>query len=331
MKKIIAISIIFLVLVNLTNVCAKELSCKTENEGSNCAVIVSGGMLLDPITPSFIKTAIHARDVMRGKGYNISDGAAFKDMMIQPLRIQVKKAITEWIPENIGGDRKIILFFIDHGLTPGYIRDGGSLLLNTFGEMITPMCLKRWLDSIDGVYSTCIIVVDACYSGNFVKHVSSENRIVITCTDSDSPGYVIDDPDKWFHDENMFSKHFLDSLEQNKSIGEAWEFADNEISKVMHEKGYNETASPQIDDNGNGYSVGTNFSDKLPIDDGHTSEGMKKDGELANTIWLGHGDSSGSNKGITQIVKTNFRSDLINRLKSQLNLMKFLRDLLPLY
>jgi hypothetical protein len=240
----------------------KYSALKVENEPEggwcgNCAVIVCGGTY-DDYQGEFQKTALLAKDVFQNKGFKVK-------YLYTPFLFQVEYAITNWIPINLGKEKQVFIYFVDHGFE-GSDSEGGIYLRENVE--LYPYQLKNWLNKIKDEYSICSIVVDACFSGNFIEQLSDNNRIIITSTDKDNSAYANNEG------YGFFSKPFFDALNDNKSYGEAWEIADLVVDDPNTQH-YDQ--NPQLDDNGNGVSVGTNIQDTLPL----TDPKVDQDGNLA--------------------------------------------------
>ena len=248
--------------VKLSHISSATDPINTLSVGSNCAVIVCGGYK-NAGQKSFERTANHAVEVFESKGYIVFP-------LYQPTNEEVKRAITEWIPNNIGDEsQKVVLYFIDHGsLEKG-------VYLNPNRETLTPSNLSIWVDAIEHKYSICTIVIEACHTGIFITpKLSKENRIIITATD-DGVSYI------HRFKESFFSKYFLDALDRGESYGSAWESADGWIDSRFNMFYFAiRRQNPMIDDSGNGYGVGTKYRNRLPMSD-DDPECSEKDGILA--------------------------------------------------
>ena len=225
---------------------------KTLTDREKYAVIVAGGPLLDSLQDEFWRTAQHAYYTLRDLGYDddhiyyLSKGFFYPGVDRISFFISVKNAITGWLANHADYNSDVLIYFVDHGDAYGNFYPG--LFLPIRGKL-----LSRWLQNIG--YHLCTIVIDACYSGNFIKHLSGSNRIIITCTDSKNYGYARGG------DEVIFSKYFFNALSYGYSYGRAWEYADHVIADDDDINSQN----PQIDDNGDGIGHGTHGRDYLPI------------------------------------------------------------------
>jgi len=216
------------------------------------AVIISGGPLIDGLQDEFCRTAQHAYYTLRDLGYDSNNIYYLSKVFFLPgvdmitFFITVRDAITGWLARHSNYDSDVLIYLVDHGDELGNFYPGAFI---PFGGRL----LNSWLRNVD--YHTCTIVIDACYSGNFIRYLSDDNRIIITCTDSESYGYA------WNGDEVVFSKYFFNALGYGYSYGEAWEYADHVIADDSDINSQN----PQIDDNGDGIGHGTTGRDYLPM------------------------------------------------------------------
>jgi hypothetical protein len=280
-------------LINV-NIYAKNTIIKCENEKENWVVIMCGGVKNDSrgIYNVQINTTNKAYNKFKTLGYddehiyflqfknpendseklpNGADGFSNKS--------NAKYALENWLASKSDYNDNCFIYLADHGSY--FINLGGSVFyfydyLNDKEEYINGSELNEWIDKIN--YSICTVFIDACYSGGFIKHLSKENRIIMTSSKL-TPGVVSLTGD--------FSQFFFEKLNANVSYGTAWEYAgkkhlqikikdlpDEErlLIKILARIGIL-IQSPQIDDNGDKMGSGRRFiPDKLPI---------RKDGFLA--------------------------------------------------
>lgn len=244
MKKIITILILgIFLLTGLNNVSAvlihksKTSSIKDNdiryvgiNSNKYYAVIVCGG----PTEAIHETAAIHAKNVFLSMGYKVN-------YLKEPSKSEAESAITEWIPENLGGTRKVALIFINHGTNSGFCLNKEGYIGLSSGIM-SHSDLTTWLNEIELIYSKCVIVIQVCHSGLFIPSLSKTNRIIMT-----SANYGV----SW-KGQKYFIETFLDSLEEGKSYGRAWIDADKTVAHYHIQ-------NPQIDDNGDGMLHGNLF------------------------------------------------------------------------
>jgi len=212
-----------------------------------------GGTNLDD---NFENDAKHAYSTFKKLGYTdeqvywLSGAKKTGNADAKTTKTNVKNAITSWLKRKSNKDTNCFIFISDHGSDfPGYpicVFPGRPY---NIWEMIFAWELDSWLDTVD--YHTCIIVLESCYSGGFIKYCSGKNRIIMTATDSKNPAYT--------GDEGEFVEPFFDELEKGSSYGKAWMAADEYVDR------YPDDQNPQIDDNGDGKGHGTSSIDKLPL------------------------------------------------------------------
>jgi hypothetical protein len=231
-----------------------------EGEKGNCAIVIrADNIFAFPILQSLVYcmflSARHVKRTMLNNSYNVK-------FLVGPLNLQIKNAITNWVPENIGGEKKLFIYIIGHGTN--FL--GGVIIMRT-GLFLLASMLGNWLDKIKDEYSQCTVLIESCEGGAFVDELSGDNRIIITSTSDSQPSYGNRT------DESPYTKVFFNELDKGTTIGEAWEIADRFVVEEGLEK-----QDPQIDDNGNGLSVGNlQIIDTLPITD---SQGLE-DGNIA--------------------------------------------------
>ena len=294
--KVFSIFIIVIIIgqIIISNVYSKNVLITSEEKAENWVVLICGGVRNDTRELDKVQrnTTIKAYNTFKNLGYddehiyflqlrNTSDPNEDKPSGVDCFsnKSNAKYAITNWLAEKSDKTDNCFILLIDHG----------NLHLNTFGgifwfydktldkqEYLLSVELSEWLSKIE--YKICTILIDACYSGGFIKHISKENRIVMTST-SLTKGIASESGD--------FSSFFFDKLAENVSYGKAWEYAGKKHLQIKIRDLPEETSfftkilakiliffqSPQIDDNGDAKGSGRKFiADKLPV---------RKDGNLA--------------------------------------------------
>ena len=235
--------------------------------------------------PGFIrKTSIHVYETFRHLGYDdqhiyfIIDRdipCNGKDAVVS--KEAVRYAIVNWLKNHSDDNDDVCIVFNCHGHFRS-LRYGGKAFVGIWNnetqewENIYDQELDSWLDNVS--YDVCTVIIDACFSGSFIRALSQENRIIITSTSPFTVGIGFG--------EEIFSYFFFNKLSENVSYGEAWEYADEKLRRMKIEEMPDIPKAgilkktfaklmirmiehPWIDDNGDGKGHGTIFVDKLPI------------------------------------------------------------------
>lgn len=219
--------------------------CKTSsNTGCNCAIIVCGSEGDESGIFAFIRDTESAKEIFENKGWNVK-------YLFQPSKDTLNNAIVNWIPSNIGGEAQVLIYIVSNGIKEGFLNINCQSV-NNRNQRLYPIDLKTMVDNIKEYYSLCTIVLEASYSGKFIPSLIDEKRIIMTSTDDDSKAYI------HHYDglESIFSQAFFPELSNGKSYGEAWESADEWVERLKY--GWPNDQNPQIEDSGNGISVGNN-------------------------------------------------------------------------
>ena len=209
---------------------------------------------------------------------------------------------------------KIFLFICGHGSPIGTVQVKDSIIYDYE--------LAEWIEHLN--YKTITVLIDSCYSGNFIDDLSGDNRIIITSTNREKKAYG--------HTQYglYFSTPFFNALASDWSYGQAWEYADKtivdsldvndpnvvELTNVQNSNiesdlisiESNEDQIPLIDDNGDKRGHGTSNVDTLPL---------KGDGNLALQIFPGYEHDSSKNiikSKILEIINT-FLNKIIEKLE----------------
>ncbi|RLF29486.1 MAG: hypothetical protein DRN05_01610 [Thermoplasmata archaeon] len=212
------------------------------------AVIVTGGAAYAPNQALATRQTEEAYDVLRtwwhytddtiyylnpDPDYNPSDYEV--DAVASPETIQY--AISIWLDSMMDDNDVGFIYMIDHGQDGGHfnIDENGDGYLDVETEYIKNVELGFWIDSISS-YGKLVIVIECCYSGDFLPYISGVNRIGITSTDGyTTSGIGIDG---W----SYFSHSFFTNLKMGYSVEQAFEAARNYV--LMHAPGQH----PLIDD-----------------------------------------------------------------------------------
>ena len=251
----------------------------------NYAVIVAGGYGPDDQAHnSIIKSAERAVQVFESfDDYHVD----YMELPNSPTKI--KNKIQDTIPNYLGGEKKVFLYFVDHGGADG------CFVVNKYGDLMYHYQLDSWISTMESKCNpnSVVVVLEACYSGTYIEKLShqNKNRVIITSTDHDSSAFYYVDG------EAFFSEPFFKALSEGKSYGEAWERADKVVdgrkakvinygkllkitSEIIEKKSIDADdkvesdpvlppvdrpprQNPKIDDNGDGVGSGTFRADDL--------------------------------------------------------------------
>ena len=162
-------------------------------------------------------------------------------------RDNLKNAITQWAKENLGPERALTLYLMDHGDRRLFYLD------KVRNESITPDDLDDWLDELEAALPgiKVNVIIEACYSGSFLVNpnsvsstsLSAPGRVIITSTDANNLA--------WASKESAtFSEHFLNALRLKQSLYQSFDEA-RIATRIAHP---NQTA--QLDADGDPQNVG---------------------------------------------------------------------------
>jgi hypothetical protein len=116
-----------------------------------------------------------------------------------------------------------ILFLI---LTSHGSQDGLAVKAGRLTQLLTPLDLADMLAST-GVRHK-VVVISACYSGIFIRHLANPNVLVITAADAFHPSFGCRDKAKWTYFGDAF---FNVALRQAKSLKDAFVLARGLVQK----------------------------------------------------------------------------------------------------
>jgi len=204
---------------------------------TGCAVIVESGFG-DALQGSFHRTAMYAKSTFEGLGYVEGKNLKYfnrpdKDV----LEEFIKKDLPTWLDSD--GSDNLFIYIINHGVGRhlddkiDFIpTDEGKVVLNNDKELLSSVEFGNWLCSIEASYNVGIIMIEACFSGEWIANTGllpiQSDHIIITTTDDDHVSYG------WTSGQAVFSKPFFEALQDGQtSYGEAWEVADEAVYYTM--------------------------------------------------------------------------------------------------
>jgi hypothetical protein len=260
----------------------------TPGEGSSIqtwAVIVCGGALHANMQICFDNQIAEVYRILLERKYGedhifyldityprdvTNDGENDVDLVSSSANVQY--AITNWLKSHSDSNDVCFIYLADHG------DDGGKFAIDNNGdgylnwsdpsEFLYDYEIASWVDEVE--CGELIIVIEACYAGDFIDDLTGPSRIIVTSTDGEHPAIqrtVYDEHGLQFENWPEFSYVFFQELAAKKSIGEAF----NATFACMQISAGNQF--PQLDDNGDGVGHG-------PIPSGG-------DGDLALSIcWM---------------------------------------------
>jgi len=172
-------------------------------------------------------------------------------------------AITKWAKDEKKVNKYVPLYIylISHNTDDKFL-----LVKNAPNVYLTPEMLNNWL-SVLPEDTPVIIVIEACYSGNFIEKLAygKLGRIVITSARKDEKAELLGNKDS-------FSKFFFDGIKKNRDVLTAFLDAIETMSCIPQLK----YQFPQLDANGDGVPMSPNepySTDKYML--GHTDDTKK--------------------------------------------------------
>jgi len=122
----------------------------------------------------------------------------------------LESAITNWAKGRVDQHTPLYIYLLSHNRDDKFlldIQDGKNIVL-------TAEQLDKWLDQLPEDTKVTVII-EACYSGNFIKTLTARNRTIITSAVHEEKAYLRPNKDS-------FSKFFFDFIYRNKDIGTAF-------------------------------------------------------------------------------------------------------------
>lgn len=93
----------------------------------------------------------------------------------------IGESITNWLDPRENEDDTVLFFFSGHG-SRGYIYPHDALQ-SSYANDITAYQLSSWLNCLES--RKVVVIIDSCYSGNFIYTLSDSNRVIMTSSKID--------------------------------------------------------------------------------------------------------------------------------------------------
>jgi hypothetical protein len=142
-------------------------------------------------------------------------------------------AINTWAGDKVNANVPLYLYLLSHNLEDKFVIQEDVFL--------TPTQLDMWLDELPPE-TPITIIIEACYSGNFIgSALSAPNRTIITSASADQQAMITRT--------SSFSRHFFQQqIARNTTVAEAFEKSLNWTERTPLHR----SQRPQLDANGNG-------------------------------------------------------------------------------
>jgi len=137
---------------------------------------------------------------------------------VEARRDTLRAAITEWAMDKVGPNQPLTIYLMDHGDPNTFYLDKEK------NEWVSPEELNNWLTTLEqakGNNLTVNLLIEACYSGSFIKssiRVSKPGRIVVTSANSDRLA-------KASTQGAIFSDMFIQALKRKESLYSSFQLA----------------------------------------------------------------------------------------------------------
>ena len=228
----------------------KTLSVAVSAEVGKAIIVLGGGnaeINLDWKTFSSVASQVHK--VFLRRQFNDDEDIHFLSPSLSEIQgadtvttlETLEKAITDWAKRQVNSQVPLYLYLLSHNL-------GNQFLLEkteTQQKYLSPQLLDTWLDRLpEGTPVT--VVIEACYSGNFISQAGTKsalvgkNRTVISSARGDKQSKIARS--------SSFSRTFFNLIENNKTVAEAFEQAADKMERTI----FHRDQLPQMDSNGDG-------------------------------------------------------------------------------
>ncbi|MAF65257.1 MAG: hypothetical protein CMJ84_06320 [Planctomycetes bacterium] len=161
----------------------------------------------------------------------------------------LEKAITNWAKNRVSANVPLWIYMMSHNTNT-------SFLLTESDQNTTYLEAEKfagWLDQIPDTVQVTIII-EACYSGNFIPVIGkNKNRVIITSADESHQAQI--------HRSSSFSRYFFEDVRRNMTIADAFE----DVTKRMRRNVIHSSQNPKLESNGNG--IPNQPSDYVGVED----------------------------------------------------------------
>ena len=196
------------------------------------AVLYSGGITVSRAYSRYWNDIIYMYFILQMYGYESENiYVVYKDGVSEdnitpvdyPATHESLDTVFGILSDEMGESDSLFFYTTNHG---------GTLGISVWQAMDEHPFLRTdqiasWLDSI-----TCrdmIIVMQQCHSGDFIRYLSAENRVIMTACESYQSSYACDTEGNW----DEFSYHFMCAV-----TGVAWNGDDVTINADFNDNGY---------------------------------------------------------------------------------------------
>lgn len=200
--------------------------------GKNYALFIEGGLTDLPEKghqDAFTRTIKDAKNIFINQlgyeeGKNLRVEWFIKDGTKGHTKSSIRDSIVNFLGKYSTSESNCFIFMADHGSDGGKFYIGGTTDNPIY---ITPSELDGWLDQVNCKYMT--VVIEACFSGDFIGRLRQRNRIIITSTDQNKYTFSEIPSNK-----GLFSVPFFNKLGEGASYGSAWEYADSKVDDLNY-------------------------------------------------------------------------------------------------
>jgi Peptidase C13 family len=183
-----------------------------ESEANGAARIVAKNFAGDPV-------------IVRANSKNRNDAT------VRTLAVSLRSAA-----ETLNADRDVLfLILTSHGSPDGLAIKAGNRI-----ETLSPSTLARLLHAARIRHR--VVIISACYSGIFIRHLANAETLVITAADADHPSFGCEDRAKWTYFGDAF---FNIALRHKANLRDAFALARTLVSKRERQNGF-PGSNPQI-------------------------------------------------------------------------------------
>ena len=165
----------------------------------------------------FTKERIDYLDAQSGR--DVDGNGLFDDIDVSATPNNLHAAIRDWARANVGSGETLWIYMADHGL-PGKFQVSGD----GDGDVVTPELLNTWLTELagDGNPRSIVIVLDACFSGTFLRSpLSKPGRALVSSTSATAFAYGRP-PSSGIVQRMYFSEMLFSALDQGLALREAF-------------------------------------------------------------------------------------------------------------
>jgi hypothetical protein len=153
----------------------------------------------------------------------------------QVSEFQLERAITQWAKNQVSSAVPLWIYLLSHNTGTHFLLHESA----TGQTWLSAEKLAGWLDQLPAQVPVTL-VIEACYSGNFIPILAKPGRVIMTSADAENQAQI--------YRVSSFSRFLFENIRRNLTISQSFEDATLRMEKsVIHNSQW-----PQLEADGDG-------------------------------------------------------------------------------